>query len=61
MTNAQYSFKLIFYHVIFLIFYTFLVNRQNTFSQPIFVQYKCLVSIQTCSRTIVDLKLTHLE
>ena len=36
-------------------FHTFSVNSQNTFFSA-FVYNKYLVLIQTCSRTIVDLK-----
>ena len=37
-------------------FHIFSVNSQNNFSQLIFVYNKYLVLIQTCFRTIVDLK-----
>ena len=37
------------------VFHTFSVNSQNTFFSA-FVYNKYLVLIQTCSRTIVDLK-----
>ena len=37
------------------IFHTFSVNSQNTFPSADFVWYICLVLIQTCSRTIVEL------
>ena len=43
------------------IFHTFSVNSQNTFLSLIYVCNKCLGSIKKCSRTIVDLKSTHLE
>ena len=42
--------------LIAFIFHTFSVNSQNTFLSADFVCNKCLVLIQTCSRTIVDLK-----
>ena len=38
------------------IFHTFSVNSQNKFLSSDFVCNKCLVLIQTCYRTIVDLR-----
>ena len=38
------------------VFQTFQEVVKILFSQLIFVWYKCLILIQTCSRTIVDLK-----
>ena len=51
--NAQQNFMLV---LLSSIFHTFSVNSQNTILSADFVCNECLVLIQTCSRTIVDLK-----
>ena len=53
LANAQESFMLV---LIAFIYHTFSVNSQNTFLSADFVCNKCLVLIQTCSRTSVDLQ-----
>ena len=53
LPNAQGSLMLL---LISSIFHTFSVNSQNIFLSADFVSDKCLISIQTFSRTIVDLR-----
>ena len=53
LPNAQGSLMLV---LISSIFHTFSVNSQNIFLSADFVSDKCLILIQTFSRTIVDLR-----